>query len=99
MGRDYTAELQALRVPMLAVYGKRDAVVPVQRSVEALRSVLKKGNHQTLDVKIVPFADHSFTDWTFNQRIKIEETIVAWILECLAELSSGAPPTSTTQER
>jgi len=99
MGRDYTAELRALRVPMLAVYGERDAVVPVQRSVEALRSVLKKGSHQNLVVKIVPFADHSFTDWTFKERIKIEEQIVTWILERLAELPSGTPATSTTKER
>ncbi len=99
MGRDFTAELRALRVPMLAVYGERDAVVPVQRSVEALRSVLKEESHQNLVVKIVPFADHSFTDWTFKERIKIEEQIVTWILERLAELPSGTPATSTTQER
>ena len=99
MGRDYTAELQALHIPMLAVYGDRDAVVPVQRSVEALRGVLKKGGHGMLDVKVVPFADHSFTDWTFNQRIKIEKTIVAWILERLAELRSGTPRPGTGQER
>ena len=98
LGRDYTAELQALRIPMLAVFGDRDAVVPVERSVEALRNVLQKGDHQRLDVKVVPFADHSFTDWTFKERIKIEKTIVAWILERLAELPSIATP-GTTQER
>ena len=55
--------------------------------------------HRNLDIQVVPFADHSFTDWTFKERIKIEETIVEWILERLAELPSAAPPTSTTQER
>ena len=99
MGRNYTAELRALRVPMLALYGDRDALVPVQRSVEALRRVLKQGGHRNLDIQVVPFADHSFTDWTFKERIKIEETIVEWILERLAELPSAAPPRSTTQER
>ncbi len=99
MGRNYTAELRALRVPMLAVYGDRDALVPVQRSMDALQRVLKQGGHRNLDIQVVPFADHSFTDWTFNRRIKIEETIVEWILERLAELPSAAPPTSTTQER
>ncbi len=99
MGRDYGAELQALRVPMLAVYGDRDALVPVQRSVDALRRVLKKGGHRGLDLKIIPFADHSFTDWTFNRRIEIEKPIVEWILARLAELPSSTPATSTTQER
>ena len=62
-----------------------------------MQRVLKKGGHRNLDVQVVPFADHSFTDWTFKERIKIEETIVAWILECLVELPT--PDTSTTQER
>ena len=83
----------------LAVYGDRDALVPVQRSVDALQRVLKKGGHRGLDLKIIPFADHSFTDWTFNQRIEIEKPIVEWILARLAELPSGTPATSTPQQR
>ena len=89
MGRDYTAELHQLRIPMLAVWGDRDSVVPVQRSVAVLRGVLPKGGSSILDVKIVPFADHSFMDWTFSRRIKVEETIIEWILERLPALPAA----------
>jgi pimeloyl-ACP methyl ester carboxylesterase len=99
MGRDYTAELRGLRIPMLAVYGDRDAVVPVERSIEVLRDALNKGGARNLDVQVVPFADHSFTDWTFKQRIKIEETIVQWIVARLAALPAALPAAGTTQER
>ena len=68
-------------------------------SGEVLRNVLKKGTHQNLDVKVVPFADHSFTDWTFNQRIKIEETVIDWVIERLAELPSGTPKTDPAKQR
>ncbi len=96
LGRAYTPEVRALRVPMLAVYGERDAVVPVTKSVSALKRVLQQGGHQDLDVRIIPFADHSFVDWTFNQRIKIEETIIDWIIKRLAALPTRPPKLGTT---
>ncbi len=99
MGRNYTAELRALRVPMLAVYGDRDAVVHAQHSVEVLQRVLQQGGHQGLDVQIIPFADHSFVDWTFNQRIKIEEIVIDWVIERLAELSPGTSKTDPAKRR
>ncbi len=89
MDRDYTPDLRRLRVPMLAVYGARDAVVPVQPSVEVLRRVLSGGNHSDVDVVVVPFADHSFNDHTFSQRIRIEETILNWIAARLGPSQPG----------
>ena len=99
LGRAYTAEVRALRVPMLAVYGERDAVVPVLRSVKALKRELQQGGHQDLDIHIIPFADHSFVDWTFNQRIKIEETIIDWIIKRLAAMPSAPSKAGSTQQR
>jgi len=99
MGRDYTAELKFLRTPMLAVYGDRDAVVPVRPSIDALQNVLEEEGRRRLDVHIIPFADHSFTDWTFKQRIKVEEIVIAWIQARLADTSTGAPSVGTTQKR
>ena len=94
IGRDYTTEIQALRVPMLALYGDRDAVVPARRSKAVLQRVLHQGGHQSLDVQVFPFADHSFVDWTFNQRIKIEETVIDWVIDRLAAMPSGSPKNS-----
>ena len=99
INRDYTAELHGLRLPMLAVYGERDALVPVQRSVAALQQVLQDGGRQNLDVHIIPFADHSFVDWTFNQRIKIEETVIDWVIARLAELPPSLPEAGATKRR
>ena len=93
ISRDYTPEVHALRLPMLAIYGDRDALVPVKRSVLALQQVLQDTGHHDLDIQIIPYADHSFVDWTFNQRIKIEETIIDWINERLAAL-----PPATSQD-
>ncbi len=90
IGRDYTEEIHTLRIPMLAVYGDRDAVVPVKRSVLALQRALQDTGHKDLDIQIIPFADHSFVDWTFNQRIKIEETVIDWVIDRLEAMSSGA---------
>ena len=97
IGREYTAEIQSLRLPMLAVYGDRDALVPVKRSVLALQKVLQDTGHQDLNIQIIPYADHSFVDWTFNQRIKIEETIIDWVIARLAELPSGTPANDGTK--
>ena len=91
IGRDYTAEIHTLRIPMLAVFGERDAVVPVKRSVLALQRALQDTGHQELDIQIIPYADHSFVDWTFKERIKIEETVIDWVVGRLAAMPSGAP--------
>lgn len=97
ISREYTAEIQALRLPMLAVYGDRDALVPVKRSVLALQQALQDTGHQDLDIQVIPYADHSFVDWTFNQRIKVEETIIDWVIARLAELPSGMPANDRTK--
>ncbi|MFQ5569447.1 MAG: alpha/beta hydrolase family protein [Rhodothermales bacterium] len=97
MGHDYTRELQYLRIPLLVVYGDRDAVVPVQRSVEALSKVLADGGHPGADIVVVPFANHSFNDHTFGMRIEIEEVILDWILARFAG-ESGTPRTYITPD-
>ena len=99
MTRDYAADLHRLRVPLLAIYGERDAVVPVQPSVAVLEQALERGGHRDLTVQIIPFADHSFVDWTFNQRIKVEEIVIGWILERIARPSSAAPKVNASQKR
>lgn len=99
MARNYTAELAQLQVPMLAVFGERDAVVPVQASVAILEQMMQQSGHRAVDIQIVPFADHSFVDWTFNQRIKIEEVVIDWVLQRVAELPAVAPGTSASKER
>lgn len=99
MGRNYTDELAQLRVPMLAVFGERDAIVPVQPSAAFLQQTVKQGGDQDLEIQIVPFADHSFVDWTFNQRIKIEEVVIDWVLRCIADLPAARSKTSVLRER
>jgi hypothetical protein len=81
--RDYAAVLQQVKAPMLAVYGERDAVVPVEASIAVLRQALGAGGQREPDVIVFPYADHSLIDRIFSERIKVEETILAWIQQQL----------------
>ena len=82
--RDYTAVLQQVEAPMLAVYGERDALVPVEASIAVLRQALRAGGQRAPDVVVFPYADHSLIDRVFRERIEVEETILAWIQQQLA---------------
>lgn len=95
--RDYAAVLHQLQAPMLAVYGERDALVPVEESIAVLRKALQGGGRREPDVVVIPYADHSFNDWIFKERIDVEATILAWIQQRLEPMPSPRQIESTAQ--
>lgn len=84
---DYTVPLKQVRAPMLAIYGERDAVVPVKESIAVLQQALRAGGREP-DVIVFPYADHSLIDWTFRERIRVEEVVLDWIQQ---QLEPGRP--------
>jgi len=55
VGHDPAEALRRLDVPLLAVFGADDGVVPVERSAAVLRSTVPPG---LLDVEVLPGGDH-----------------------------------------
>ena len=55
---DPAPELAKLRVPILAIYGSRDAYVPVEKSVVILKESLAKAGNQNASIVILPDAAH-----------------------------------------
>jgi len=56
-GHEPVPVLRKLRVPMLAVFGGADPVVPLDASIAAMRAAFE-ANGQTLTVKVYPGANH-----------------------------------------
>lgn len=50
--------LEQLRVPMLAVFGAADRIVPVEESVAAMRDAFTRGGNPGLTVRVFPGANH-----------------------------------------
>lgn len=55
---DPGAALRKLSVPALFVFGDKDELVPVTKSVEVIRSVLSDGGNPDFTIKVFPGADH-----------------------------------------
>jgi pimeloyl-ACP methyl ester carboxylesterase len=58
LDHDPVPVLEAVRCPLLAVFGERDRAVPVRASVEAYRAALARGGNAQTTVIVVPAADH-----------------------------------------
>lgn len=85
LGRDYLGALGDVSVPLLALYGEEDQVVPVAASVERLRAALPPD--ALLEVVLVPGVDHAFTYAASGlPRFRFEEVITNWVL-----LRTGSP--------
>ena len=50
--------LRALSVPALFIFGDRDALVPVEPSLEVIRQTLTDAGHRTFSIVVFPGADH-----------------------------------------
>ncbi len=50
--------LRALSVPALFIFGDRDALVPVERSVAIIRQTLTDAGHRAFSIVVFPGADH-----------------------------------------
>jgi dienelactone hydrolase len=97
LSRDYLATLGELRVPMLALYGDQDQVIPVAASLEQLRASLNPG--VALEVLLVPGVDHAFAYVASSlPRFRFEDVITRWVLQQVGQpgecLSPEPQPTT-----
>jgi len=58
MNYDPTAALRKLSVPVLFVFGGKDELVPVPKSVEVIRTTLAESHARDFTIKIFPGGDH-----------------------------------------
>jgi len=72
--------LQKLRVPMLAVFGGADAIVPVEASIEAMRGAFKVGGNPDFTYKVFPGAGHGIRV-AGAPAAGFSEFVVNWIVE------------------
>ena len=58
MNYDPTTALRRLSVPALFLFGERDELVPVGKSVDIIRGVLTQSGHPDFTIQVFPEADH-----------------------------------------
>ncbi len=58
MHYDPVPALQALRVPVLFLFGDQDQLIPVEKSVEVIRQVLRQSGHRDFAIRTFHNADH-----------------------------------------
>ena len=79
--------LESVKCPMLAIWGDKDVVVPVEKSVSVFEEALKRAGNGDYTLRVFPNLDHGLqpplderrSDDGFDTRFL--ETITDWILE------------------
>lgn len=81
--------LASLTVPMLAVFGSEDRVVPVERSVEVMEEAFaSSGRPSLLTTRVIPGADHGLRvekDGGRQLPFEVIDDIVQWARDRVAE--------------
>ncbi len=75
---------ERVKVPVLAFWGERDTVVPVEKSAERIRTALSSAGNRDVTIKIIPRADHNLMRQTNPENLPAAEyleTMVEWILK------------------
>ena len=80
--------LETVTVPVLAIFGDADDLVPVDQSVTAVRAALTRAGNTAVTIEIFPGADHglrmpSASDWLLAPRFApgYWDLMVTWIWE------------------
>ncbi|MEZ4652554.1 MAG: alpha/beta hydrolase [Candidatus Eisenbacteria bacterium] len=81
--------LASVRVPMLAVFGEKDTVVPIDRSEAAMRDGFRKSGNRDLTVLHVQNADHGLrvpqADGTLALAEGYPDAVVDWVVTTTAK--------------
>ncbi|RMB08737.1 alpha/beta hydrolase family protein [Eilatimonas milleporae] len=79
-GFDPLPVLKSLDIPILWLFGLRDAVIPVTPSLSRLERLTAagRGNHT---VFVFPFGDHNFRNVATGRRYDIQRPIMTWMIE------------------
>lgn len=75
--------LESLRVPMLAVFGGADTVVPVERSIAAMRDAFARGGNPNFRYEVIPGGDHGLRVIGADGRLALTpafpDLVVDWV--------------------
>ena len=84
---DPVPALERVTCPMLAIWGDKDVIVPVEKSVTVFDESLKRAENEDYTLKVFPNLDHGLQPPPAERRSDEEydtrflETIANWILE------------------
>jgi len=78
-GYDPVPVLEILEVPMLAVFGERDTIVPVEASMEAMRQAFATGGGGRLTIVVVPGGDHGLRVGGAGLAKGYPDRVVEWV--------------------
>lgn len=75
---------ERVRVPVLAFWGERDTVVPVEKSVGRIQEALGRAGNADVTIKIIPGADHNLIREPNPENMPAPEyleTFIEWTLK------------------
>jgi dienelactone hydrolase len=78
---DPVPTLEALRVPVLFIFGDQDRLVPVEKSVGIIRDALTRGGNKDFTIKILPNVDHGMYLPTGKIDPDYLDTMETWLAE------------------
>lgn len=83
---------EKVKVPVLAVWGEQDSVVPVQKSFQIIENALKKGKNKKYDLKLFPESGHGLSiisaGWDFPRLAPgYPELLIGWTLRTVSKLN------------
>lgn len=84
INRSPAHDWERLRIPVLAFWGERDDVVPVEPSIERIREALKKAGNEDVTIMIIPGADHNLMRQPNPENLPAPEylrTMIDWVLK------------------
>ena len=87
--------LKSLQVPVLAVFGEADTVVPVERSIAAFEGAFDGKRSELLDILTFPGAGHGISMSTPDGFVLADgypDQVVQWIRETIDSRESGNDP-------
>ncbi len=79
-GYDPAPVLEHLDIPVLWIFGLRDAVIPVTRSLGILESLIANGRTNNT-VRVLPFGDHNFKNRAIGKRYDLRAVVEPWLRE------------------
>ena len=84
INRSPTYDWERVTIPVLAFWGEKDEIVPVQESIERIKGALNKAGNRDVTIMIIPEADHNLMRQPNPENMPAPEyleAVIDWILE------------------
>jgi len=83
MKNDYLSELSKVKIPWLNIYAEYDRAVPVEASIEVMKTQMAIGGNKDYEIKIIPDVGHGFKNIETKEYFRVEDIAIDWILNKL----------------